>query len=128
MFCPKCGSDIEEIKICPNCSSDLEKIIQSNNLTENQIISIKSRQKTYNLIIKFGFLGLAGVILIMFFIAANSISKGGMEIMKIQSVGGRTLEEAYYAELGKIYSGYAMITRTLGIFFASVMVWLGLKE
>lgn len=45
MFCPKCGSDIEEIKICPNCSSDLEKIIQSNNLTENQIISIKDITK-----------------------------------------------------------------------------------
>ena len=46
----------------------------------------------------------------MFFMAASSIADGGSEIMQIQSVGGKTLEEAYYAELGTIYSGYAMIS------------------
>ena len=64
----------------------------------------------------------------MFFIAASNIVAGGNEIMQIRSVGGKTLEEAYYNELGSIYVGYAMISRALGIFFASVLVWLGLKN
>ena len=64
----------------------------------------------------------------MFFIAAGTISECGNQIMQIQSVGGRTLEEAYYAEVGIIYTAYATIVRACGIFFASILAWFGLKE
>lgn len=71
---------------------------------------------------------LAVVVLIMFFIAAAKIYYGGNEIHQIDSVGGETLEEAYYYELGSIYGGYALISCALGIFFSSVLVWLGIKS
>ena len=69
---------------------------------------------------------MAAVVLFMAFIAASNISAGGNEIMQIQSVGGKTLEEAYYFQLGKVYSGYAMFVRTAGVFFAAVLVRCGL--
>ena len=51
------------------------------------------------------------VLLIMFFSAADSIKTGGLDIMSIESVGGKTLEEAYYHGLGYIYEGYCIAIR-----------------
>ena len=70
---------------------------------------------------------LALITVIMSFMAASNISNGGYQIMQIKSVGGQTLEEAYYQQLGGIYSGYAMFVRTCGIFFASVLAGIGLN-
>jgi hypothetical protein len=135
MFCPKCGTTIEEgINVCPTCGLDITTIDQGSKpeispaATTPATASSGSTNKADNQIIRYVYFGLAAVVLIMFFIAASSIVSGGNEIMQIQSVGGKTLEEAYYYELGSIYAGYAMISRALGIFFASVLVWLGLKN
>lgn len=134
MFCPKCGEQVEEgKKVCPNCdlvfdtisSSQTNKKLEVSEITDEVSSSLTGAQQP---LLKILFFALAIIVLVMFFMAASSISKGGMEIMQIQSVGGKTLEEAYYAELGNIYAGYAMISRGLGIFFASVLVWLGLKR
>ena len=65
------------------------------------------------------------VLLIMFFSAAESIKMGGLEIMSIQSVGGKTLEEAYYQNLGYIYEGYCLATKALGVFCASLLLLFG---
>lgn len=137
MFCPKCGTSVEDgVKNCPNCGLDFSVLEQKkeSTLTENKTVEaaattgVVSEKEEKNQIVKFVFFGLAAVVLVMFFMAASNIAEGGNEIMQIQSVGGKTLEEAYYAELGTIYAGYAMISRALGIFFASVLVWLGLKK
>lgn len=133
MFCPKCGNSVEdELGVCPNCGLDFSTIKQENKASVEVTAPTNTNQNTQtssgNPVIRFVYFGLAAVVLIMFFMAASSIADGGNEIMQIQSVGGKTLEEAYYAELGTIYSGYAMISRALGIFFASVLAWLGLKK
>lgn len=135
MFCPKCGTTIEEgATVCPNCGLDTATVNQSPSPAAAPVVAnsvtpdSESSKKAGNPVIKFVYFGLAAVVLIMFFIAASNIVSGGNEIMQIQSVGGKTLEEAYYYELGSIYAGYAMISRALGIFFASVLVWLGLKN
>lgn len=135
MFCPKCGTVIEEgVNVCPNCGLDITTVDQASKAMVTPTVAIpatpisESAKKVGSPVIKFVYFGLAAVVLIMFFIAAGNIVSGGNEIMQIQSVGGRTLEEAYYYELGSIYAGYAMISRALGIFFASVLVWLGLKN
>lgn len=133
MFCPKCGNSVEVGDgVCSNCGLDFSTIKQENTNDMEVTTPVNATQNTSTLsekpVIKFVYFGLAAVVLVMFFIAAGSIANGGSEIMKIQSVGGKTLEEAYYAELGAIYSGYAMISRALGIFFSSVLVWLGLKK
>lgn len=87
-----------------------------------------SPKKTISAVKTIIFSVLGAVVLFMFFSAASKIAESGLNIMYIQSVGGNTLDEAYYFELGGIYAGYAMITRALGIFFASTLVWLGFKK
>lgn len=135
MFCPKCGTTIEEgATVCPNCGLDIATVNQSPSSaatpTVASLVTLDSElnKKNGNPIVKFVYFVLAVVVLILFFIAASNIVSGGNEIMQIQSVGGQTLEEAYYYELGSIYAGYAMMSRALGIFFASVLVWIGLKS
>lgn len=147
MFCPKCGSSVESgVEICPKCGLDFSTIKQSQSasvviptaVSENSYDSKKgkniesSEEKLDKVsgkwIVRFTYFGLAVAVFIMFFVAAGNIASGGTEIMKIQSVGGKTLEEAYYYELGAIYAGYAMISRALGVFCASVLVWLGMKN
>lgn len=133
MYCPKCGNLIEEgNSLCSNCNLDISSVVQDINFEtlqqKNKSFEMKNSKnsKSISLPKLIVYSLIACCILIMSFIAASKISNGGMEIMNIQSVGGKTLEEAYYFELGSVYSGYAIITRMVGIFFASVLVWLGL--
>lgn len=133
MFCPKCGNSVEEgSHVCANCGLDFSTLKNENESDTEVVVPMHTTKdlhnKQENPVVKFVYFGLAAVVLVMFFMAASNIASGGSEIMQIQSVGGKTLEEAYYAELGTIYSGYAMISRALGVFFASVLVWLGLKK
>lgn len=135
MFCPKCGVQIEKEQTnCSKCGFNIANVL--NVSVDNQEALLVGESKTTSIdspkgtsiVNTIAFLGIAAVVLIMFFSAASKISEGGLGIMEIQSVGGKTLEEAYYFELGSIYAGYATVTRALGIFFASVLVWLGLKK
>lgn len=134
MFCPKCGNNVEEgVQVCPNCGLDFSTVSSKQEVTpevkqDSNTTVVTKQENGSNILVKVIYFGLAAVILVMFFMAASSIAEGGSEIMQIQSVGGQTLEEAYYSELGTIYSGYAMIVRALGIFCASVLAWLGLKK
>ncbi|MEG1567083.1 MAG: hypothetical protein RR347_05320 [Anaerovoracaceae bacterium] len=144
MYCPKCGSVIgEQSDRCKNCGEPITEISNlssethtaetitaqtcqtgagqqelSQNLTER-----KFKITTLSVVL----FTVAIVTLILLFIAAHKVSNAGIEIMKIQSVGGKTLEEAYYFELGNLYAGYAMVIRGIGIFFASILVVFGLK-
>lgn len=135
MYCPKCGTNADKNETaCLNCGLDFTIINNAETSTEQKLTPpplapiTQTPNKSNNMIRKILFFGLAAIVLILFLIAAARISYGGLNIMEIQSVGGTTLEEAYYAELGEIYSGYALISSALGIFFASVLVWLGIKE
>ena len=71
------------------------------------------------------YVGAGIVTLILFFVAAHLVAAGGNEIMQIQSVGGKTLEEAYYFELGNVYAGYAMALRGAGIFGGASLILKG---
>lgn len=135
MFCPKCGTAMEEgVNVCPNCCLDITTInkdpafVTELDVANTVESNVETSKKFSYYAVKYIYFGLAAVVLILFFLAASNIASSGNEIMQIQSVGGRTLEEAYYYELGSIYAGYAMISRALGIFFASVLVWLGIKS
>lgn len=68
------------------------------------------------------------VLLIMFFSAADSIKAGGLDIMSIESVGGKTLEEAYYHGLGYIYEGYCIAIRAMGVFCSSMLLLFGVSR
>lgn len=136
MFCPKCGALVDdERRICPQCQLDFETIdteeINSTipaNIPDNENKDKNnSKNNGFRTALMLLFFALAATVIILFFMAAGKIVDGGNEIMHIRSVGGRTLEEAYYHELGKIFKAFAMITRGTGIFFASVLVWMGIQ-
>lgn len=131
MFCPKCGTEIDfTAQTCPQCGAEIpdnttvvadsEKNAQAPAPTPST--SLKSR--SYLKIIYFA---LAVIVLFFSFSAASSISSAGLNIASIESVGGKTLEEAYYQYSGELYLGYAAMVRTTGIFFAAVLAYLGIK-
>ena len=68
------------------------------------------------------------VLLVMFFSAADAIKTGGLDIMSIESVGGKTLEEAYYHGLGYIYEGYCVAIRAIGVFCSSILFLFGVSR
>ena len=119
IFCPKYLSG--ETK-CKKCGAKLKapsaKTFHTHD-TESRKISI------IRLVLS---IVMAAFILYEMFQAADNVLQGGKDIMGIESVGGKTLEEAYYFYLGKVYNGYATVIRMLGVFFASVLVMLGLQK
>lgn len=141
MYCPKCATENDNNELhCKNCGLDFTTIYNSNTnipsdsiSNNNKLIIPDSLQKKHNTSITYLlrvciYTVLAIVVIIMFFISANQISEAGKNIMRIQSVGGKTLEEAYYYELGTIYSAYSTISRALGLSLAAVLMWLGIKK
>lgn len=131
MFCPKCAFGIENNEnICPNCKIDLTSIEESKDNTNekaNGYLDNKKSIKVFNIKIIISTI-ISILIFIIFLYAANEISESGKNIMNIQSVGGKTLEEAYYFELGRIYGAYAMISRAIGIFFSAIILCIGIKK
>ena len=71
---------------------------------------------------------LSVILLVLFFSAANAVKTGGLEIMSIESVGGRTLEEAYYHGLGYVYDGYCAAIRAIGLFCSSILFLFGISK
>lgn len=156
MYCPNCGEfNTDEQKICKGCSYDLskemnkeekdvteefrlEELVKEEKDDDNKNTNIEEDDTKINIplpdgvdkenIEKIIYSVLAGAVFLMLFFAAHKVSVGGNGIMEIQSVGGRTLDEAYYYELGSIYQGYAMLLRALGIFFAAKLVHMGFKK
>ena len=135
MYCPKCGKETADSSMtCPFCGFDFSTVASDVNKSESEVSKnptelqeqTKQVKKVFNTKLLI-FCVLALITIIMSFMAASNISDGGYQIMQIKSVGGQTLEEAYYQQLGSIYSGYAMFVRACGIFFASVLVGIGLN-
>lgn len=64
---------------------------------------------------------LATLVFIISIIAASFLFMGGKDIGMISSIGGRTLQEAYYYGLGFVYKGLSLFVLASGIFFSSVL-------
>lgn len=126
MFCPKCGTAIENG--ATNCSQCGYQISTGSLIPPQEIHQAVMASKSKITAKSILCCALAAVVLVMSFYGASSVVEGGLEISRIQSVGGKTLEEAYYQSLGSIYSGYAMAIRAFGIWGASVLAYLGIKE
>ena len=121
MFCTKCGCEInDEFGKCTNCE-ETEVVV------EETAIEKPTNNKPKNVLSAFCFV-VAAIVLVFAFIAAILVFVGGLNISLIESVGGRTLEEAYYHDLGKVYFGMSFMIDAIGIFFSSVFIYLGCKN
>lgn len=132
MFCPKCGKQFEEAqRCCSNCGYELPNNVTLFEANNGKIITTtptyQDANRSPNLTVRTVFFLLAAVVLAMSLYSAHCITTGGMDISSIESVGGQTLEEAYYQYSGMVYTGYAAAVRATGIFFASVLSYLGIK-
>ena len=133
MFCQKCGTEIDSSsKTCPQCGVEIPSapspIVDTPKYASAPTPSITppTAPKTHASL-KIVYFILAAIVLLFAFSAASSISSAGLNIASIESVGGKTLEEAYYQYSGELYLGYATMVRTTGIFFAAVLAYLGIK-
>ena len=64
---------------------------------------------------------LATIVFILSVIASCFIYMGGNHIGEIRSIGGQSLQEAYYYGLGSVYKGLSFFVLTTGIFFSSFL-------
>lgn len=123
MFCPKCGGKLASFdEECGSCGNKMATIPTTS--SRNSSVSTPSDNNTMKIV---GYT-LAVIVFLFTFYAAHSISEAGTAISEIKSVGGQTLEEAYYFELGGIYSGFANMARATGVFFSSVIVLISNKR
>ena len=135
MFCPKCGTAFEDGSLkCEKCGYEIVNAPEPVDHSEPPVPNSapldekkpKASLKRFSVpqIVLFV---MAALILIISLYAAGRVVSGGMSIGSIESVGGRTLAEAYYQDLGTVYAGYAAAIRAMGFFFASVLAYLGYK-
>ena len=128
MFCPKCGKELsEEMTSCDSCGFLLSERENGGAINSSVTENSPGKNKKSSSVIQFFYFALSAITLILSFVAASSVSKGGLDIAGIQSVGGKTLEEAFYQYSGSVYAGYSNFMRASGIFFASVLAYLGIK-
>lgn len=99
--------------------------IPKENLMEDKKMSNWNGERIVKAVV---FLAFALVVLFSFETAADLIARGGEGISDIESVGGKTLEEAYYYQLGFVYEGYALVVRTLGRVLAVILAHMGAKK
>ena len=135
MFCPKCGTENNnKTGVCEGCGyvyakpedKAPERIINIDGVRERISSIDASALKKKGLALALWIVAIS--VLIISFVAAGNIASGGARIAQIRSVGGQTLEEAYYQNLGIIYAGYAAIVRAIGLFMASVLAYLGIRS
>lgn len=137
-ICPHCGASIEEeYKICPNCGYDVASQKSATNgfaspremdMPEAPSTPVAAKGTIFQSKKTVVFLILAVIVFIMSLVAGNQISNAASQIGQIRSVGGQTLEEAYYVQLNNLYSGYAVFVRTCGVFFAGIFIYFGWKK
>lgn len=133
--CPNCNVCYpNEAEFCGTCRAQLVFVPDppAQPSAAQQVLSaVKgkiTKQTVANIIIFLLHIILAIVVLCVFVNAAKDFKSGGILIGKIQSVGGKTLEEAYYQNLSYIYEGYYTFTIAFGIFCSAVITSLGIKR
>ena len=131
-YCSECGKPMNvQDTTCPSCGYSESYSAQSDETISTDTVAPIEKEKKKNstrIVRVIAFCIMAISILISFETAADLIAKGGDGISTITSVGGRTLDEAYYYELGFIYEGYALIVKAVGRVFAALLVWVGVKK
>jgi hypothetical protein len=135
MFCPKCGTEIQVGNVCPRCNYVIGGIAGETpptNVGENTIPPIANQNKvkitlswTPN---KIYFPILAAIIFISFWYVASKLRTHGLEIGYIRSVGGNSIDEAYYQEIGNVIVAMSILLKSLGTVFACLLSWFGFKK
>ena len=130
MFCRKCGNELKEgEKICSKCGFDMSVAFASKSSAstpETQSSQTKSKN-TFNVIIAVVLLIIAFVVVKMSFEGADMIERAGSSMMRIESVSGNSIDEAYFQDYGRFLEGLAIVVKAIGITCGVVVAYIGIK-
>ena len=119
MKCDKCKAEVtEDCLYCSSCGNAIISNVDSNFVKETSNIS----RITGILVILMG-----GISCILFFISASDIATSASDMITLHSQSGTSVAEAYYQDMGKVFKGFAMFSRAIGISTLSITTYLGTK-
>lgn len=139
MYCPKCGAkNSEKNETCENCGyffteRESKEIVTGTILLKRDpqdASPAPKRNKTATLSAVKKYLPnliflTAVFVLLLSITGAVCLFIGGARISDIHSVGGKTLEEAYYSRLQLIYHGFAFFVLSMGVFMSGTLSFFG---
>ena len=114
-----------------------EEIVETDVMTESTADNKKAplNSKTNEVLPKRAIISLhkiifttvAVVLFVSVWAICDKIKEYGLDIALIRSVGGKTLEEAYYADIGKIYMYFASFIKVLTAGISSIILCITYK-
>ncbi len=131
MYCDKCGSPVPDgQETCNKCGQKVQTggAIAALRSAKGNESAAPANGNTLMLVTSIVLFVFALALIIVGFVAAGMIADGGMDISRIKSVGGKTLEEAYYRNYGEVLMGIAWLARIISVGFALVLGYLGMKS
>jgi hypothetical protein len=60
---------------------------------------------------------------VLFFIAGSKLSESGKSLTRLRTIGGKSVAEAYYQEIGRYGAAYSQFAYAMGT--ATIMISLG---
>lgn len=143
-FCPECGTDNEAVTEAVENTAEAEQNVEENeeqaendSQTEDENTAELAEKKAHKVHINaeaYVFFGLAVIVLGIFMYAAYKMGGigTGMYNMMVEQFGGAESIDADMIKLinlqVSIYSVGAIALRGVGVFFASVLAWLGFRS
>ena len=130
-FCKKCGAELlDNAGFCGKCGEKVSEPIQQSGFhpetASPQYVNppVQSRVSFISLI-QF----IAGaLVLLLCFIAGFKIMDGANDMVRLSSVSGTSVAEAFYNYSGSVYNGFALFVIALGIFGGMIFFSLGMKN
>ncbi|WP_017413473.1 hypothetical protein [Clostridium tunisiense] len=119
MICDKCKSEVTVDSLyCRNCGNTLVSNANSNFIRKNNNTSIIVGV----LVIVLGIIACG-----LFFMSASDITTSASDMITLRSQSGTSVAEAYYQDMGKVFKGFAMFSRAIGISTLSITTYMGTR-
>lgn len=99
---------------------------EKDNKTEVKVV-IPEKSKIGSIFHKIIFTVFSIVLFVSVWTICDKIKEYGLDIALIRSVGGKTLEEAYYADIGKIYMYFADFVKVLTAGISGIILCITYK-
>lgn len=133
-FCKKCGNEIEEGKsFCPECEEKENKKSNIQKITDFCVAAYKKCEgeidnRFYLIFHKAIFTFFAIILFIIASHILNKLKKYGLVIASIRSVGGETLQEAYYQHVGYVFIYLAGLLKCIVAGISGIILCIAYKK
>ena len=129
MKCSKCGNELnDKDEFCTKCGEKIK--MKEKNVISKEKTNVSDINKKPNkniVILKVVIFILALVVVIMFFNGAESVKQSSSSMLNLRSVGGKSVDEAYYQYYGTFLGGLSTAIKGLGITCGVIILYIGSK-